>query len=395
MEVSYAGGVAATLLHTLLAEPAVPDPPRRVWRDWVLLAVAVPTVVVEAIVNDNATWRPFSTVVVVGIVTLLLWRRTHPLAVLTTTFAALMIAERVSQALYREPFEYYSTAFVLLFIYSLFRWASGRDAAIGLVLMTVMMVSALVGDWTGIGEAIGGALVLLFPAGLGLEVRQLVGNRDRDRERVKLRERELLARELHDTVAHHVSAIAIRAQAGRVVGPDDPAGALDALAVIEREASRTLAEMRGIVGTLRGNEQAELAPQPQLDDLRGLADQAARAGGDDLSIDVAIASDVGDVGPTVGAALYRVAQEAITNARRHARDATLVTVDVDMIDDSIHLVVDDDGCHHGVANTTTHGYGIDGMTERALLLGGALTAGPHGDRGWRVEATIPRQAAGS
>ena len=122
---------------------------------------------------------------------------------------------------------------------------------------------------------------------------------------------------MHDTVAHHVSAIAIRAQAGRVVGANDPAAALDALEVIEREASRTLAEMRGIVGTLRGGEDAEFAPQPGLADLERLAstDGAPR-------VEVNVARHVGDVGPTVGAALYRVAQEAITNARRHARGAT-------------------------------------------------------------------------
>lgn len=395
VEVSYAGVVAVTLLRSLLDEPAVPNPPRRVWRDWVVLAVAVTTVVVEAVVNENVTWRPFSTVIMVGMVTLLLWRRTHPLAVLGASFAILAVAERLSQVLYGEPFEYYAGAFVLLFPYALFRWGSGRHGAIGLGLMVVMLVSALAGDWTGVGDAIGGALVLFFPAGLGLEVRQLVGSRERDREQVKMRERELLARELHDTVAHHVSAIAIRAQAGRVVGADDPAGALDALVVIEREASRTLAEMRGIVGTLRGTERAELAPLPQLGDLHGLADAHAPQGlGGHLPVDVAIADDVGDVGPTVGGALYRLTQEAITNARRHARDATLVTVEVDTVGDAIHLLVDDDGRHQHSADAS-QGYGIVGMTERATLLGGSLSAGPRGDRGWRVEAVIPRQAVGS
>ncbi|WP_040494924.1 sensor histidine kinase [Ilumatobacter nonamiensis] len=385
----------AALLRTLLDEPAVPDPPRRVWRDWVLLAVAYPTVVVEGIVNVNATWRPFSTVLALAFVTMLLWRRTHPLAVLVGSLAFVMIAERLSQALYGEPFEYYSVAFVLLVPYALFRWASGRHMAIGLGLMVVMLVSMLAGDWTGIGDAIGGTLVFFFPAGLGLEVRQIVGNRERDREQVKLRERELLARELHDTVAHHVSAIAIRAQAGRVVGSDDPAGALDALAVIEQEASRTLAEMRSIVGTLRGTDPAELAPQPRLDDLRGLADPAPSVGNErQLVVNVTIADDVGDVGTAVETALYRLSQEAITNARRHARDATLVSVDVGRDGDAVRLIVHDDGRPSSQPTETTTGYGLVGMTERAHLLGGTLTAGPCTEKGWRVEASIPRQAVG-
>ena len=96
--------------------------------------------------------------------------------------------------------------------------------------------------------------MFLFPAVLGAECFDLVSSCDRDREEVKIRGRETLARELHDMVADHVSAIAVRAQAGQVVGANDAAAALDALAVIEHEASRTLAEMRGIVGWLRGSE---------------------------------------------------------------------------------------------------------------------------------------------
>lgn len=386
----------AALLQNLLAEPAVPDPPRRVWRDWLVLGVAAPTAVVEGIVNPGATWRPVSTVLVVVLVTTLLWRRTHPLAVLTINFGFVIVAERVSQAVHGEPFEFYTAAFLLLTPYALFRWGSGRHAAIGLALMLTSLVSTLVGDWTGIGEAIGGTLVLLFPAALGLEVRQLVGSRERDREQVKVRERALLARELHDTVAHHVSAIAIRAQAGRVVGRNDPEGALDALAVIEREASRTLAEMRGIVGTLRAGAGADFAPQPQLDDLHRLVtDPSERIDAGDLRVEVTVASDVGDVGATVGSALYRMTQEAITNARRHARDASVVSVEVAADGDRILLTVDDDGRAGGSAADGSGGFGLVGMTERAHLLGGTLTAGPRDGRGWRVAACIPRQAVGS
>ncbi|MGA9275334.1 histidine kinase [Ilumatobacter sp.] len=388
--------MAASLVNSLLAEPAVADPPRRVWRDWALLAVMVTTVVVEAFVNDAASWRPISTVVVVAMLSTLMWRRTHPLTVMVINFGVVLVAERIAQVASGEPFEYYSAAFLLLAPYALFRWGSGRHAAIGLGIMLATLVSALHGDWTGLGDAIGGTLVLLFPAVLGLEVRNLVGSRERDREEVKLRERELLARELHDTVAHHVSAIAIRAQAGRVVGANDPDAALDALVVIEEEASRTLAEMRGIVGTLRGDARAEFAPQPQLTDLHRLATGPREPqDGDGPRVEVTVASDVGDVGPTVGGALYRMAQEAITNARRHARSATIVSVDVATDGEQILLRVDDDGLDTTASADGSGGFGIVGMTERAHLLGGTLTAGPNADRGWRVAASIPRQAVGS
>src|ERR687888_2378315 len=113
---------------------------------------------------------------------------------------------------------------------------------------------------------------LPLPAALGASIRYRASSRLREADQVRLREREQLARELHDTVAHHVSAIAVRAQAGRTVAASRPDAAVDALAVIEEAASRTLADLRALVGTLRDGEDADLAPQ------RGVADIARLAG---------------------------------------------------------------------------------------------------------------------
>ena len=134
--------------------------------------------------------------------------------------------------------------------------------------------------------------------------------------------------ELHDTVAHHVSVIVIRAQAGRA----QPAAAVDALEVIEEEASRTLAELRALVGTLR----PDLAPQRGVADIERLAETNSR-------VDVQLAGDLVDVRPLVGAALYRIAQESITNAIRHARHATRIDVRVTGDHDCVRLTVRDDG----------------------------------------------------
>jgi signal transduction histidine kinase len=361
-----------------------------VWRDWVLVGVLIPAVVIEGIVRDQVAWRPITTLLMAAASLTLLWRRTHPLAMIAIAFGLVMGMDQVAQALGHPPIEFYTSAFLLILPYSLFRWASGRHAAIGLGVMLMGLASSLITGWTSVGDAIGGTIVLLFPAVLGAEVRHLVASRERDREEVKAREREMLARELHDTVAHHVSAIAVRAQAGRVVGANDPAGALDALEVIEREASRTLAEMRGIVGTLRGGEDAEFAPQPGLADLARLATEE-----DTPRIEVHVHDDVGAVGPTVGAALYRVAQEAVTNARRHAHGASEVTVCVRADADLVSLTVDDDGRLDPAMDRKSSGFGVVGMTERAHLLGGSLQAGPMPAQGWRVVATIPRDGAAS
>jgi signal transduction histidine kinase len=113
-------------------------------------------------------------------------------------------------------------------------------------------------------------------------VRYRASSRLREIDQVKLRERQQLARELHDTVAHHVSAIAIQAQAGRTVAADRPDAALRALETIEEAASRTLAEMRSMVGVLRDGDEPERAPQPGVADIERLA----REGGHGPRVDV-------------------------------------------------------------------------------------------------------------
>ena len=200
----YAAAVADALISTLLAEPAIADPPRRVWRDWALVGVLFPAVIIEGLARDAAPWQPVSTLLVAATVFTLLWRRTQPLAMVVTTFTVVIGLDQAARAFGYPPIEFYSSAFVLILTYALFRWASGRDAAIGLVVLLAAPLVSVLTDWTGVGDAIGGVFLLLFPAVLGAEVRHLVGSRDRDREEVKARARELRARELHDTVEPHV-----------------------------------------------------------------------------------------------------------------------------------------------------------------------------------------------
>jgi signal transduction histidine kinase len=193
------------------------------------------------------------------------------------------------------------------------------------------------------------------------------------------------SRELHDTVAHHVSAIAIQAQAGRSVAGANPGAAVDALAVIEEEASCTLTEMRLMVGVLRRGEESELAPQQGVADIGRLA----RKADDWPRVDVELLGDLDDLMPSVEAAIYRLAQESITNAVKHARHATRINVRVAGDDDWVHLTVRDDGDANS-ASRISSGYGLVGMTERATLLGGTLEAGPSSDKGWTVNAMLPR-----
>lgn len=358
------------------------------WRDWVLVAVLEVTALLEGILRPDVTWRPVSTVLCMALIPSLLWRRTHPLAVIVVVFGAITVVDVLAPSTPDNPVGLYTTAFVLLLPYALARWGSGRDIIIGLAVTIGLHIVRTVVH-LNVGDMLIGIPFLLVPALLGLAVRYRFSSRTRELDQVKMREREQLARELHDTVAHHVSAIVIQAQAGRVTANVRPEAALEALRVIESEASLTLAEMRDIVGTLRDGDDAELVPQ------RGVADLPLLVGvvGDSPRVDVQVSGDVDDLRPSVGAALYRLAQESITNAVRHARHATRVDVRVVGDADSVRLTVVDDGDPTSVARSSW-GYGIVGMKERAALLGGTLEAGPGPERGWTVSAVLPR-AGGS
>jgi signal transduction histidine kinase len=279
-------------------------------------------------------------------------------------------------------------AFIVLLPYALSRWGSGREVVIGSAIMLGKVGLSLLydGDGFGLGNATAAFLVLSLAVAVGAAVRYRARARLRELDQVALLERERLARDLHDTVAHHISAIAIRAQAGLATAASRPDAATDALRVIEAEASRTLTEMRGMVRVLRRNQPADLAPSPRIVDLEQLTSQAR----DGPAVDVEIFGDLGDVPPPVGAAIYRLAQESVTNARRHARHATRIEVRVAADDTSVHLRVSDDGDASPVRPAAAPGYGLIGMIERANLLGGTCRAGPDAERGWTVTAVLPR-----
>ncbi len=389
--------VLRDVVRSLWDEPAAPDPPARVWRDWAVVAALVPVAVLELVLAQNLVWPVVSLVVALGLLPTLLWRRTHPLAAVVVAFGTFAVVDVTSLLLGVEWEGLSTNVYVLLLIYALFRWASGRHAAFGMAVVSIpLLLSAFdpVDPSTAqipAGNVVLGGLVLLVAATIGASVRYQDTARARGLEEVKLLEREQLARELHDTVAHHVSAIAVRAQAGRVVGSDDPAAALDALAVIEEEASRTLTEMRGMVGTLRNGEEAELAPQRGVADLRRLASGPAER----PRVQVELSGHLDGLGPSVDAALYRLAQESITNSLRHARHATRVIVTVRGDEGCVRLTVEDDGDAVAFDPRSTSGFGLIGMAERAKLLGGTLEAGPDARRGWTVQAVLPRGRGGS
>ena len=366
-------------------EPRVPNAPRRVWRDWVVAGALVPAAILEAIFRETAGWEPAGIALSFVLAFAVFWRRTEPLKATAIVFGAVIGLDYVSRFLADEPLEFYTSAIVLIIPYALFRWGSGREAMIGLGIMLASFVQINVVSWTGFGDAIGGLIVVLFPAALGDILRNQGRSRAQLLQKTKLLEREQLARELHDTVAHHVSAIAIQAQAGRAVAATNPEAAVQALATIEEEASKTLVEMRTMVSALRAGEEAQLAPQAAFHDIERLAEASAQ-----LPITVERHGDLDDLSPPVDRALFRLAQESITNATRHAKNATAVTVRLIGESDEVRLLVSDDGELRSFDPAASGGFGLVGMAERAALLGGTLAAGPNPRRGWTVQAVLPK-----
>lgn len=373
-------------LRTYAQLPRVEDPPPRNWRDWVFFGLLVIAALAELVFRNDLPAQPLPFLLTLALIPTVLFRRAHAFAVGAIALIGYNAAEVVSLVVDdRQSLDIYTSGFLLVLVYCVYRWASGREGLIMAGLLFLAWLLSFFSVENTIGEVFGGAIFLMFPIVLGLEFRFLQQWRTAQLERVKEAEREMIARELHDTVAHHVSAIAIQAQAGLAASKRSPEAATQALQTVEEQAAQTLAEMRTMVGTLRGGP-AELAPQAGIRDIESLNGQPTGP-----SISVRLAGDLESLRPSVDAALYRLAQESITNATRHARNATEVVVDIDADDEQIVMTVSDDGDRISAADVSA-GYGLLGMAERAKLLGGSLTAGPAPTRGWTVNATIPRQA---
>jgi signal transduction histidine kinase len=217
-------------------------------------------------------------------------------------------------------------------------------------------------------------------------------------------ERARIARELHDVVAHHISMIAVQAETARLTTPGLPSAGAQRLSEIADTARAGLTEMRRLLGVLREDSPGEAAdrhPQPGLEQLPALIDEARESSG--AGCRLIVSGRPTSVDPGVSLAAYRIAQEALTNARRHAPGAA-VDVEVRYGDGDLRLLVRDNGPGppeptaaggdgrgpgSGGGGRGGGGHGLTGMRERAAAVGGELRAGAAGVGGFLVEARLP------
>jgi signal transduction histidine kinase len=201
-------------------------------------------------------------------------------------------------------------------------------------------------------------------------------------------ERARIARELHDIVAHAVSVMVLQVGAVRHRLPDELADDRDALRDVERTGRAALTEMRRLLGAMRGDrEDLELTPQPGLGSLEPLLDEIRRAG---LAVELRVEGDPVHLPDAIDLSAYRIVQEGLTNALKHA-NASHADVVVRYRPDELQIDVRDDG--HGPSTSDGLGHGLVGIRERVKLFGGEMSAGSTNGRGFILSTRLPLAGA--
>jgi signal transduction histidine kinase len=199
-------------------------------------------------------------------------------------------------------------------------------------------------------------------------------------------ERLRIARDLHDSLGHHVSLINVQAGVALHLMDDDPEQARSALAAIKRSSGELLREMRATLGVLRGVDEGP--PRTPVAGLARMEDLLAENRSAGLPVELEVVGTQRDLPPSVDQAAYRIVQESLTNTRRHAGPAH-AHVRLEYADNGLMVRVDDDGIGTAAPTEPSGGNGLPGMRERATALGGTLTAGPRPEGGFRVAAHLP------
>jgi signal transduction histidine kinase len=277
-------------------------------------------------------------------------------------------------------------------LYGLTVWTTPREFRLGLGILVVLFGVDVVAP-NGAGHqavffgAVTLAVMLLVRVVLGDRERRLrLAERERDvaaREAV-VEERARIARELHDAIAHNVSMMVVQAGAERRVVPPEQASTREVLGTVEQIGRSALTEMRRLVGMLRSDQGDPLAPQPGLRDVPRLVAQVRDAG---LPIELSVEGEPRELPVGLELSAYRIVQEALTNALKHAGKAR-ATVRVRYTPESLELEITDDGAGAPKADTSG-GHGLVGMRERVALYGGRFEAARGAAGGFAVRVALP------
>ena len=329
-------------------------------------------------------------VAIIGSVALaapVVWRRSHPRAAVIAFVVASMLQAAAGGGAYEgtPPLGGAIVAGAVVF-YSLGTYAPERESTIALAVgIAGLWATVVLADHIELSSFLFSAgLVALSPWLAGRVTRTRILRAAAMERAAASEERQRIARELHDVVAHGVVLMVLQAQGARRILDQDPSRVRDALEAIEETGKTALEEIRGSLGVLRdADARADLAPQPTLGDLAPLIADMRRAG---LTVDLRVEGDARAIPDGVDRSAYRIIQEALTNTIKHAGLVpTRVTVAYGA--DDLTLEIADDG--PGASGAGDGGQGLIGMRERVRVYGGELEAHSRNGRGFVVRARIP------
>jgi signal transduction histidine kinase len=374
---------------------------RRFWFD-ALIFVGMGISIAGAVVGQGRTNGPegpmlLDIVLAVVITGPLLMRRRFPFGAPLGVGVGVVIASFADNSL--VPFDFIAFLAGSAAVFLLAQLRDWRQAVAGLAMAFGVEAIVVRNDPRGqLGQFIFVSLIFTVVWVVGFTLGRKFAEADEAKERATRAEREReararaavaderarIARELHDVVGHSVSVMTVQASGVRRLLRPEQEREREALLIVERTGREALAEMRRMVGVLRRPEEAPaLAPQPSLEHVDRLVEQTREAG---LPVELRVEGEATELPAGVDLTAYRLVQEGLTNALKHAR-ATRAEVVVNYGDSQIEVMVLDDGS--GVGNGDGGGHGLVGMRERVSVYGGELDAGPRPGGGFRLRARLP------
>jgi signal transduction histidine kinase len=319
--------------------------------------------------------------------------RNVPLAAVSLAIVAPVVVVQRSGEL--EPVMFNAS----LLAFAAARWSRSlaEAASLGLLAAATPVLVALVQDPMEVAAALWVVSIgFIWVIGLALArqdrlVIELESTRRQLAQQALLAERRRIARDVHDFVGHGLAAVMLQVTSARHVLRRDADAAAEALRSAEKVGRRTMQELRRTVGLLRSDDEAG-APVPTASEIPTLIEQAREGG---LAVELHTRGDLSRIPPSVGLALYRIAQEALANAARHAPRAR-TTVGLELENGRVALLAETSGplAAGSSSQRDQPHYGLIGMQERATALGGEFAAGPTRD-GWRVRCELPVDDEGS
>ena len=345
--------------------------------------------------EDGPLW--FDVLAILAFTTPFIARRRFPVASLVVPAVAIGVASFIDVQLIKHPFIAFAFGLTICFRFGMRPWRLQSLAGLGFLIGIAALVElntpeGKAGDF--VWDAITFTVAWIVGFAVGEKYREVDEAKERaaiaewEREERALRavadERTRIARELHDVVGHSVSVMTVQASAVRRRLDQDQERVSEALQVVEQTGREALAEMRRMVGVLRHAEEAPaLAPQPSLGEIERLVRHARDRG---LPVEVSIEGDPVELPTGLDLTAYRLVQEGLTNAIKHA-GAQQAEVVIRYENGHVELTVSDDG--RGGGDGGGKGYGLVGMRERVHVYGGELEAGPRPEGGFRLRARLP------